>query len=271
MRKKLVYLLSSIFPGFFTNVAYRQLTNPQVRKLRDHELAILQTAAQEDYFFKGFTIKTYKWEGGDDSILLIHGWEGQAGNFADLIQQLHAHNYTIYAFDGPAHGFSSKGQTTLFEFTDLVAELIRYFGTKKLVTHSFGAVATTLALSHNQDIEIDKYVLFTPPDSFLERIDYVADQVGISDDVKHRLIDRLEAEANIDVSAQNVRDFVKHANVKEALIFHGVNDKVIPIQQARRVHQNLPQSTMKEIDDTGHFRILRTDWVLDDVIAFLKS
>ena len=271
MKKKLVRLASLLFPKAISDFAYKQLTNPQIRKLRENELATLDRAKKEKFEFKGFTIQLYCWKGGDKTILLIHGWEGQAGNFSDLIAVLLAQDYTVYAFDGPSHGFSSRGSTSLFEFTELVGILIRKFQVKTLVSHSFGGVATTYALYSNQDLEIDTYVLLTTPDRFSERIDDVSEAVGITQNVKKRLISRLEKETGLSINTLNVSDFVKEINVKRALIFHDSNDKVIPIARSKNVHFNWKNCEFKEVDGTGHFRILRTPEILNGVVAYLDT
>ncbi|MEM1136818.1 MAG: alpha/beta fold hydrolase, partial [Bacteroidota bacterium] len=120
MKRAAIKFLSTIAPRLMVNLAYNQLTNPQIRKLRAHELEIIDQAEKAVFEFKGFQIQTYKWAGGKEKVLLIHGWEGQAGNFAELIEKLLQNNYSVYAFDGPSHGFSSKGETSLFEFSELV-------------------------------------------------------------------------------------------------------------------------------------------------------
>lgn len=270
MKKLLVRIASNLFPNQITSFAYNQLTNPQVRKLRENELATLEKADKEKYKFKNFDIQLYTWRGGEKKVLLIHGWEGQAGNFSDLIERLSADGFKVYSFDAPSHGFSSKGQTSLFEFTELVGVLIKKFDIKLLVSHSFGGVATTYALFENQDIQIEKYVLITTPDKFIERIDDVAEMVGISEKVKNRLISRLEKETNNDVKSLNVSKFVKSINVNKSLIIHDINDKVIPIYRSKNVHQNWAVSEFMEIEGTGHFRILRTEKVIDKVIDYLN-
>jgi len=270
MLKSVVKILSGLFPSLFVKIAFDKLANPQIRKLRDREIEVLKTASEKDIDFKGFKIKTYHWKGAKDSVLLIHGWEGQAGNFADLIEKLRKADYNIFTFDAPSHGFSSKGETSLFEFTDLVAELIRKYKVRKLISHSFGGVATTYALYRNQDIQIDKYALITTPDRFLERIQDVSIQYGINEKVVKRLINKLEQDYQIVVGDLNVSDFVKHINVRESVIFHDIKDKVIPIQRSRNVHNNWKQSSFKEVEHTGHFRILRDESVLDQVIDFIK-
>ncbi|WP_299519275.1 alpha/beta hydrolase [Winogradskyella sp.] len=271
MKKSLIRMASLLFPKSVTSFAYNQLTNPQVRKLRDNELATLNQADQSNIKFKSFDIQLYTWIGGAKSVLLIHGWEGQAGNFSDLIGILLENGYTVHAFDGPSHGFSSKGKTSLFEFTELVGILIKKYEVTNLISHSFGGVATTYALYQNPNLTIDKYVLLTTPDKFIERIDDVCNMVGINDNIKQRLIERLENETGQSVPDLNVSDFVKSINVKQALIIHDKNDKVIPINRSLNVHNNWSQSEFKEITGTGHFRILRTVSVINSTIEFLNK
>ena len=265
----LIRTLSIAFPKLVVSFAYKKLTNPQVKKLRENETIVLNKSKKENFKFRDFDIKLYEWGTGKKEVLLIHGWEGQAGNFADLVEKLVANDYKVYAFDGPSHGYSSGGKTSLFEFTELVALLIKKYKVKNLVSHSFGGVATTYALFSNQDIQIDKYLLLTTPDRFIERIDDVAQATGITEKVKEGLIARLTEETGQDVYALNVSDFVKQIKVKEALIIHDLADKVIPIERSKNVHKNWPQAQFKEIQGTGHFRVLRDEAVIDSVLAFL--
>lgn len=147
MRKSIIKIVSTLFPNQVVNFAYQQLTNPQVKKLRPHEIEVLGTSQKEILKFQDFDIQLYTWQGGSDKVLLIHGWEGQAGNFADLVQKLLEQNYTVYAFDAPSHGFSSKGKTSLFEFTELVGILIQKYKVKKLVSHSLGVLRLPMPFS----------------------------------------------------------------------------------------------------------------------------
>lgn len=271
MKKRIVRFISFLFPSRITSYAYLLLTNPQVRKLRENELKTLNKAQKESFPFKGFDIELYTWKGGARKVLLIHGWEGQAGNFSDLIEELLIQDYTVHAFDGPSHGFSSKGSTSLFEFTELVGLMIRKFDVRYLISHSFGGVATTYALYSNPDLKIDKYVLLTTPDKFIERINDVSAAVGITDKVKNKLIARLENEINLDVMVLNVSEFVKSINVEQALIIHDRDDKVIPISRSLNVHKNWSSSEFKEVSGTGHFRILRTTQVIQIVIDYLRT
>lgn len=273
MKKRVVYFLSSIAPSAFARMAYDKLTHPQVHKLREHELKTLEKARQEDLDYQHFKIRTYAWNesGSKEAILLVHGWEGQAGNFSDLVEELIVADYRIYAFDGPSHGFSSKGSTSLFEFIRLVPILIQKFDVKNLISHSFGGVACSYVLSVNPSVQIDKYLLFTTPDKFSDHIDSLAENVGVAQKVKRKLIKRLEKELDMDVATLNVSEWVKSVNVKEVLILHDKYDKVLPFAQSLNVHQNWSASTLVPIEGTGHFRILRTKSVLEKAVAFFDE
>lgn len=168
MKRKFIRFASSLFPSAFAKIAYEKLTHPQVHKLRAHEAVTLEKASQQNLDYAGFKIRTYAWNenGSKEALLLVHGWEGQAGNFSDLVEELIKADYRVFSFDGPSHGFSSRGSTSLFEFVELVNVLISKFEVKNLISHSFGGVASTYALSANQDLNIDKYLLFTTPDKF---------------------------------------------------------------------------------------------------------
>jgi pimeloyl-ACP methyl ester carboxylesterase len=269
--KQLVKIFSLVFPNLATNYAYKQLTNPQLKKLRPNEVFVLEKAEKEIFEFKDFKIQTYKWPGGEKKVLLIHGWEGQTGNFSDLINILVAQDYKIYAFDAPSHGYSTKGKTSLFEFAELAAILIKRFEVNKIVSHSFGSVATTYALYKNQDISIDNYVLLTTPDTFLERIDDVFETIGLTEKVKYNLIKRIENESNVEVKKLSVSEFVKKIKVKKALIIHDTHDKVIPIDRALNVYYNWINCSLHKVNGTGHFKILRTPEVLEIAIRFLNG
>ena len=268
-KRRAIGVLSSLFPGPFTRIAYDRLTNPQQSRLRENEQQVLNQARQDDLIFGGFRIRTYHWPGAGDAVLLIHGWEGQAGNFSDLVGSLRQQGFDVYAFDAPAHGHSSRGRTSPFEFAELVAVLLRQTGARKAVSHSFGGVAITYALHQHRDLALERLALLTTPDRFSQRIEDVARQVGVSARVHARLLQRLRNE-NIDVERFNVSDFVQNIQVDSALILHDRNDRVVPVSQSLNVHRHWPESVFEQIEGTGHFRILRTPAVLERLADFLR-
>jgi pimeloyl-ACP methyl ester carboxylesterase len=272
MRKKIISYGSRAFPKTMAYYAYKILTNPQQKKIRPNESEILDKAVKQQVRFGRFNIQLYKWGiASNELILLVHGWEGHSGNFADIIKRLVLEGYCVLAFDGPSHGYSTKGQTNLLEFSDLIIQIIESHRPKKIISHSFGAVVTTYALSRGQHLEIDKYVMITTPDSFLERIKYISSQVGIEENAQHALIRKLERELKTNIKSIAVSEFAKNMSVKNALILHGRNDKIIPLKQARIVNENCLCSELEIIENTGHYKILTEVAVMDRIVKFLNN
>lgn len=271
MKKMLINIASHLVPRIVVQMALHQLNNPQVRKLRKHEEQVLQTAVQTRFRFKSFDIQHYHWAGSGPRVMLIHGWEGQAGNFADIIEKLREQDYEIIAFDGPSHGHSSKGSTSPVEFCELVGTLMDRHQPTHLVSHSFGGVPTTFALSQRPQLAIESYVLLTTPDRFMDRIDEISNQVGVSNGVRNRLVAKLRQDIGLPLESLNVSDFVQKANVKRSLILHDEADRIVPLAISERIQRNWPISRLEVVRGTGHYRILREEEVVKRVIAFLHQ
>ena len=238
-------------------------------KIRPHEKNILDKAQKSRKTFNHFEIQCYQWGIGSKKILLVHGWEGHAGNFAALIERLIKEDYTVLSFDGPSHGASSHGKTSSFEFTDLVASLIREYQPNALVSHSFGSVASLIALGKNPDVAIDHYIGITVPNRLRERLEEIARYLGLPYKIVTKLIVQLEATHDIKVDEINVEDYAPISSVKKALLLHDTNDRVLPVKKSREVAHKWPEAQLIEVTGTGHYKILGAEKVLDKVMDFL--
>lgn len=271
LKRKIIWLFASLFPNFFVNKAFAYLVHPMQFKIRPHEEDVLKKAEKNRITFNDFEIQMYQWGKGEKKILLVHGWEGHAGNFAYIIERLLQEDYTIIAFDGPSHGASSSGKTSSFEFTALVAALIQQYQPTQLISHSFGSVASIIALGSNPALKIDRYIGITVPNKFRERLEEIAKYLGLPYTVVSRLIKKIEAEHDIKVDAINVEDYAQKARVEKALILHDVNDRVLPIKKSREVANKWTAAELVEVTATGHYKILGADPVIEKVVTFLKN
>ena len=266
-----MWVIARLFPAIFVRKAYQYLTTPMVFKIRPHETEVLNQAEKETLAFNGFAIQLYRWGTGTTRVLLVHGWEGHAGNFADLVPPLLAKNFSVVAFDGPSHGASSKGKTSSFEFTDLVTNLIQKFEPQHLVSHSFGSVAALISTGSHPELKLEKYVGVTVPNKLRERLEEIAAYLGLPYIVVTRLIEKIEANHDIEVDKVNVQDYAPKSSFQKALLLHDVNDRVLPVERSKEVASNWPVATFEEVHNTGHYRILRTPEVLDRIVSFLTD
>ena len=254
-------------------MAYQLIINPRkkLNKPSSDQLSILKKSTQVKFSYKNYTIKTYQWGSGKKRILLVHGWEGQASSFHNLIDRLNSKEYTIYAFDAPSHGYSDRTKNSFIDFIQIMPELFNKFSPHILITHSFGAVPATYSLSLDKTLQIEKFIMFAPPNKFSDRVDDVIEILGISKKVKKPLINKIETEFSLPFKTLNISNFIKRVNVEKALILHDLNDKVCSLQYSREIYKNWPVSQFEILEGTGHSKILRANISIDKTINFISK
>lgn len=268
-----IRFLDRFFPRFLAERVYNHLSNPNIRKLRNFEEAILAKANQTRIRFKAFDIQCYHWGNPNHPIvLLVHGWEGQAGNFGAMIDALLAKNYYVIAFDGPAHGKSSIAPTSMFEHGELTSLMIQTHRPPIIISHSFGSVATMMGLADNQDLQIERWLMVTTPYDFRNRIKGVAAHFGVGDRTVQYVVAKVEADLEESIDNINMDAYSSRVqNVDNALIVHSKTDRVIPITSSRATQKALPFATMKELDGLGHYAILWSDELLELVQEYVPN
>lgn len=254
-------LLDRIAPALAAKQAYSVMSNPRVRKLRDFEETILNQAEQKTIRFRNFDIKAYQWGNPDRPLVfLVHGWEGQTGNFGGIVDVLLAKGYGVIGFDGPSHGKSTRGSTSMFEYADFITERIRAHQPRHIISHSFGSVTTIFALTCNPDIHLDQWFLVTTPNNFKDRINMMKVALGVTDRTVSHLIRLIESATSYSVDELNMEHMGSRlTNLNEATVIHSKSDKVLPITDARKAKQSIPNSTLIELDGLGHYGILWSD------------
>jgi pimeloyl-ACP methyl ester carboxylesterase len=270
-----IRFLDLILPSLAAKKVYHIMSNPRIHKQREFEKEAISGSVKEKIKFKDFDILKYSWgNSANKTALLIHGWEGQSGNFGALIELLLHKGYYIIAYDAPSHGHSSRGNTSMFEYAEFVHEIFKTVRPGIIISHSFGSVTAAFALKENPDIKIDQWFLITTPSHFKDRIHDIAVFIGISHRTVNRLTNRLEKELNISLDKLNMGEYAGNLNnLKEAIIIHSQSDGVIPIEKARKAHEAIPQSELIELEDLGHYRILwskRLKQILEERIPSLK-
>jgi pimeloyl-ACP methyl ester carboxylesterase len=251
-------ILDLFFPTSAAKKVYHVMSNPRIHKLRDFEEEVLSHSKKERITFKKFEIQKYSWGNRKNkTALLIHGWEGQAGNFGALIDLLLDKGFHIVAYDAPSHGRSTKAKTSMFEYAEFVTEILKQEKPKIIISHSFGSVTAAFALKGNPDIKVSQWFLITTPNHFKDRINEISEFLGVTQRTIDRLTAILEKDLGISLDKLNMTEYGGNLkNLKEAYIIHSKSDGVIPIEKARLAHKAIPQSQLIEFDNLGHYRIL---------------
>ena len=254
----MIRYIQYIFPNLISNKIYKHMSYPRIRKLRESESEILSKATTKVIRYDRFDLMQYEWGKEYDKIAyLVHGWEGQTGNFASLIPVLLNAKYRVVSIDAPSHGQSSNGKTNMFEFSKI---LIKQFTKDKpslVISHSFGSVSVARVLKLNPNIDLKLWFLITTPNNFKSRINEMAIKFHLNHKITKKIISKIETDVDESIENLNMANYCKKlSNVEKALIIHSKTDKILPIEDAREVNNSFKQSRIIELDNLGHYSIL---------------
>ncbi|WOD43527.1 hypothetical protein [Hwangdonia lutea] len=257
----MIKYIQYLFPSMVSNKIYKHMSYPRVRKLRDSEKAMLNLANAEVVNYDEFALMRYEWgKDYDKTAYLVHGWEGQTGNFASLIPILLKAKYKVVSIDAPSHGNSSIGKTNMFEFSKILISHFKKDTPDLVISHSFGSVNVARILRLCPDIKINLWLMVTTPYNFKSRIDEMAIKFGLNSRVTEKLISKIEEDVNESIENLNMVTYCSElSNVDKAIIVHSKSDNVLPIQGARKVNKSFTQSDIIELDNYGHYSILWSD------------
>lgn len=220
---------------------------------------------------RGTDVETYEWGGGSRTVVLAHGWDSRASQFAPLVRELVADGYRVVAFDAPAHGASGGRRTYLVDWLHVLAALQERYGAfEAVIGHSFGGLAALVGVAGGIDA-VRVVAVAAPADADALLTQFQAG-LGYSDAVSLRMRELFASryfpgESDPFAWLSSVRRPVP-AGVP-LLIAHDRGDRLVPFAEAERIAAAHPAARLLETTGLGHNRILEADVVLDAVLEHL--
>lgn len=202
-------------------------------------------------------------------VVLLHGWGVDSKIFDSLIENFPERNFL--SIDFPPFGESDKyiSDWNIFSYVGMFMSLCDHLHIDKcdVLGHSFGgriAIITSVvkrSLVHSC-ILVDsagmkpkrslKYYINIFRYKLYKRLGKDLSSFGSSD--YKNLSPQMKKTFNSIVNL-NLEDYAKKMNVK-TLIIWGKKDKETPMYMAKRLNKKIKKSTLKVIDDAGHFPFL---------------
>jgi pimeloyl-ACP methyl ester carboxylesterase len=215
----------------------------------------------------GDQIQAYSW-GEGPSILLVHGWEGRATNFAAFIPALTVAGFRAVSFDAPGHGQSSGILSSAPAIAAGIQAVEQRTGPfYAIIAHSLGALASTCALSRGS--YADRVIFLAACCWVKPLLTKFVERLGLPDDKRLELFSFSAGEFRPEeISAEAVAPSLGGIS---ALLMHDPADPEMPYEHSTAVANAWPGAVLFPVPGVGHRRILRSRAAIDRALAHLKT
>ena len=221
----------------------------------------------------GVDVVVYDWGRGDDVVVLAHGWDGRASQFAALVRELVAAGFRVVAFDAPAHGDSPARGSYLIDWIDVFVALQQRYGRfRGVVGHSFGGLGALLSAAGG--LAVGRVVTVAAPadaDLLLTQFQKILghdDRTAAA--LRRRFAERyFPGESDPFGRLSAVRRPLPEG--MPLLAIHDEGDRVVPFAELTRIAGANPGARPVATRGLGHNRVLVSDEFLDAVPAFLAE
>ncbi|MFI5130248.1 MAG: alpha/beta hydrolase [Chitinophagales bacterium] len=263
-------LLSAISKKKAAQQAFQLFCTPPTRD-RKKLPALFNEAEKLQFTFKEFDIVGFRWnKGGHKKVLILHGFESTAINFAKYVEPLVKKGYEVLAFDAPAHGYSSGKRITAIIYRDLIKYINEQYGPiQSYMGHSLGGFALGLALAeipHDQHL---RAVFVAPSAETNSAINNFFQFLKLDDKVRREFEKHIEVVSGRPVSWFSISRTLKAINA-EILWIHDEDDQVTPYEDALKVKgENYSNVQFVFTRGLGHSRIYRDTEVIRTIVDFL--
>jgi len=238
------------------------------KKLSDNEKEFYQNTS--NFIIENEVEQTKVFEMGNPqnpSIILVHGWNSNAGSMAGIAEKLVEKNYHVILFDLPAHGSSSKKRTNIKECKIVFQSIFKRFKEDKplsVVSHSFGSAVSAYALSELKE-QINQLIFLTSPNKLEELFQELRKILALNQKTYEEVLllaENFLAEPLDDISVLKKSKLIDY---KQLTLIHDEFDKILPIEYSRLLVNHLDKAQLISFKKVGHYRMLWNKQVIESI------
>jgi pimeloyl-ACP methyl ester carboxylesterase len=209
------------------------------------------------------------WSFGEGpAVLLVHGWGGRATQLRAFIEPLVSTGHRVVLFDGPGHGASGRGSSSLPEFGAAVGAALRAIGpVHAVIAHSMGGPATVLGL---EQVESNPRLVFlAPPADVRDVTARFGRALHIPEHVVHLMERRIESRFLRPIASYDLPKLGASAR-SPLLVVHDTKDREVPFSDGERVARGW-NAELVATSGLGHVRLLRDAGVVERAVSFVAA
>jgi pimeloyl-ACP methyl ester carboxylesterase len=207
--------------------------------------------------------------GTGPSVLLLHGWQGQASDLAAFAPALLESGFGVLAIDLPAHGASSGAWAGIPQLAAAVSAVGRALGPfDGVIAHSMGAAV--LAEAMHTGLEVRRVVMIAAPAYYERHAREFAAAAGLDSEGTTEMLAALRGVIGVDMAEISLPGRAPHFQ-QPVLFMHSGDDRVVPIEESLESASAWPGARHVRVEGLGHRRILASPAVVDAVMAFITT
>ncbi len=259
--------LALVSPKTAAKKGFDLFCNPMSKALKPYQTTFLETGKAAVLDYEGIKIQTYKWGNGSKKVLLIHGWASHSFRWKAHIEYLIKNDFTVHAFDAPAHGLSSGKMLHLILYSEVIGFFIeKHRGIEHVITHSMGGFAIVYWLFQNKENNLKKVVLMGAPGEATDFFNYYKRTLGLTDRTLKILTDEFAKLLGYGPSYFSASAFVKELRT-QGLIIHDKEDKESSYENSVKLNKHWKNSELILTQGLGHS--LKSKELLEDIVQFM--
>jgi pimeloyl-ACP methyl ester carboxylesterase len=259
--------LAIINPSLAAKKGFNLFCNPMVQPLKPYQISFLETGKHAILHYEDTKIQTYKWGSGSKKVLLIHGWASHSFRWKATIEHLIENDFTVHAFDAPAHGLSSGKILHLILYSKIIDLILKeYKEVEHIISHSIGGFATIYWLFQNQQTNIKKVVVMGAPGEAEDFFNFYKKTLGLTDKTLKILTDEFAKLLGYSPSYFSASSFAKQVQT-QGLIIHDKEDRDTSYENSVKLHSSWKNSKLMLTQGLGHS--LKSKALLEDMVQFI--
>ena len=271
-KKYQIYALFSL--NWAAQKAYIRFISPFAKSKKSLVVPLFQNTERLTRSFKNLKINGYKWNGTNGkTALLVHGFEGDSGSLSSYVEPLLAHNYTVLAFDAPAHGLSEGTQCEIYDYADLIQNVLEeYPNTDVVIAHSFGCACSAFAFERLGKLDLPiKFVMIAAAVEAGSALKRFWKALEITPDLQKKMTEIVSAREGHSIEWYSIRRILNETKLPlSTLLIHDRDDEITPYIDAEKLaNDNLPNVTFIATNGLGHNQIYKEESVQKMVFDFI--
>lgn len=262
-----INFLSYAHPKKATLLAYKLFSNPRDGRLSKENLPeILKETRHETLEFEGQQFQSYTWQGNNNIILLIHGWESNASRWEKILPYLQRSGSTIVAIDGPAHGLSSGMEFNIPTYAAFIDVAAKKFQPNVIIGHSIGGAASVYYQFKYQNPDLQKMVLLGAPSDLRILISNYVALLSLNSKMETLLDDHFLQKFQFRLDDFSGKIFGEKLNLN-GIIAHDLDDTIVAFGESQKIASSWKNATFIETKGLGHS--MHDDVLYNQVMQFL--